>query len=103
MKPSVAQVKAALRINSADLDSEITDLVDQAHSEMLAKLDRKVYATAEDLTAADDLTGIVFTKDMIRAQILLVGYYLDEVGTPDGERTHAAAMKLLQPYRRVGA
>ncbi|WP_194720817.1 hypothetical protein [Noviherbaspirillum malthae] len=102
MKPTVEQIKARLN-TSDDQAGEVTDLIETVHAEMLAKLDRKVYADTAALTAAADPTGIVATKDMINAQILLVGYYLDQVGTQDGDRTRAAAMCILDRYRLSGA
>lgn len=103
LQPTLDQVKQRLRIDDqAGLDTQLADLIVQAHAEMLAHLDRAVYADQAALDAQDDPTGIVVTDDMINAQILLVGAHLDEAGTPEGERMHAAALRLLQRHRRMG-
>lgn len=103
MTPTLDQVKTALRIDDTSFDAQINDLIEQVKAETLAKLDRNVYNTQAELTAANDPNGIVVTKDMINAQILLIGFYLDQIGTQDGERTRAAAMGMLDRYRLSGA
>lgn len=103
MKPTLDQVKRDLRIDGSDFDGQIGDLIEQVHAEVLAKLDRNVYESAEALTASGDASGIVATKDMLTAQILLIGAYLDQAGSTDGERMQASANKILDRHRRAGA
>lgn len=103
MTPTLDQVKRALRIDGPEFDDQIPDLIAQAHAEMLAKLDRNVYESEEALAAADDEHGLVATKDMIQAQSLLIGAYLDRVGSQEAGRMRSAASSILDRHRLSGA
>ena len=102
-RPAPLLVCDRLRIEpGTELAAQVPDLIEQAHAEMLACLDRAVYPTAAALSASGDARGIVITPDLLNAQVLLVGVYLDGPGTQEAERQHAAAMRLLQRHRLMG-
>lgn len=102
-RPAPSLVCDRLRIDAGDaLAAQVPALIEQAHAEMLAVLDRAVYPDAVAQAAAADPRGILITPDLLNAQVLLVGVYLDGPGTPEAERQHAAAMRLLQRHRLMG-
>lgn len=102
VKPTVEDAQRRLRIDDALL-VDLQSAIDQAHAQAETFLDRRLYASAEDLAAADDLTGIVATADIIAAQLLLIDVLVANNSLQERESKEAAARSMLRPHRRQGA
>ena len=67
-------------------------------------VNRSIYETSEDLTAADDEHGIVFNKPLKLAGLMLIAHWFEhrETSSPLAlNETPMALEYLVKPYRRI--
>ena len=102
LKPEPAEIVRRLRLDG-DWQAQAEDLIEQCHAEMLSFIDRPVFESDGDAEASGDPAAIVSNEALINGQILLIGAYLNGLGTNEAGRMRNTAYSVWRPYRRSGA
>lgn len=100
--PSVDAALLRLRLDD-DLRDDVQAAIPQAHAEAVTYLDGKLYATDEELQAAEDLRGIVCTPDIIAAQLLLIDALVNNNSDAGADLKRERAYRMLLRHRNMGA
>ena len=100
--PAIADVMQRLRLDE-DLQQDAENSIPEAVAECESILERKLYATAQELADAKDPKGLVIQPDVTAAILLLIDATVGANSVQDAEtkRSRAESILLRRAYRGV--
>ncbi len=100
--PAIADVMQRLRLDE-DLQQDAENAIPEAISECESILERKLYATKQELADANDSKGLVIQPDVTAAILLLIDATVGANSVQDAEtkRSRAETILLRRAYRGV--